>query len=248
MPSAATIFDRFALTYDQTWTNSPVGRLQRDAVWRNLGGLFKPGDHVLDLGCGTGEDSLWLMRRAVEVTAIDASPRMVQAARERGVNAQVMRIEDLRRMAMRFDGAISNFGPLNCLESFDEFRAALTRIIRPGGKVALCLIGRFCLWETLVYAAQGRFAKAARRWSGLHESPSVGFTVAYPSVKALRRAMGREFTLEKVMGIGIAVPPSFVRWIPRPVLKIFAAIDRRIERVPVVRGLSDHRLLIFSRR
>jgi ubiquinone/menaquinone biosynthesis C-methylase UbiE len=248
MPGASAIFDRFAPTYDESWTNTPVGRLQRDAVWRHIEGLFKPGDHVLDLGCGTGEDSLWLMRRAVAITAIDASPGMVQAARQRGVNAQVMRIEDLRRMATRFDGAISNFGPLNCLESFDEFRSALTRIVRPGGKVALCLIGRFCLWETLAYAAQGRFAKAGRRWSGRNQSPSMGFTVAYPSVRAMRRAMAREFTLEKVIGIGIAVPPSFVQWIPQPVLRSFAAIDRLIEGVPLIRGLSDHRLLIFSRR
>src|SRR5450759_5349228 len=40
---------------------------------------------VLDLGCGAGRHALYLQRRGVRVTAVDASPRIVELARARGV-------------------------------------------------------------------------------------------------------------------------------------------------------------------
>jgi len=77
---ASGCFDLLAADYDRTWTNSGAGRLQRDAVWRQIVRLFRAGDHVLDLGCGTGEDAAHLMRHGVRVRAMDASPEMVRLA------------------------------------------------------------------------------------------------------------------------------------------------------------------------
>ncbi len=51
---AGAAFDRIASRYDELWTCSPVGRLQREAVWRRLDKLFNDGNTLLDLGCGTG--------------------------------------------------------------------------------------------------------------------------------------------------------------------------------------------------
>src|SRR4051812_10690043 len=111
----AAAFDRLAASYDETWTDSAIGRAQRNAVWRHSGRVFTPGQRVLELGCGTGEDAARLQRSGVAVAAIDSSPAMVSMARRRGVDAAVGRIEDLRLVDGVFDGAISNFGPLNCV-------------------------------------------------------------------------------------------------------------------------------------
>ncbi len=40
---------------------------------------------VLDVGCGAGRHALYLQRRGLEVVGIDASPRIVELARARGV-------------------------------------------------------------------------------------------------------------------------------------------------------------------
>jgi hypothetical protein len=40
---AAGVFDALALRYDELWTHSTIGRLQRQAVWRRLDTLFRPG-------------------------------------------------------------------------------------------------------------------------------------------------------------------------------------------------------------
>ncbi len=47
--SVAEAFDQLASRYDETWTRSVVGRLQREAVWREIAPLFLPGERVLDL-------------------------------------------------------------------------------------------------------------------------------------------------------------------------------------------------------
>src|SRR5579864_4503367 len=114
---ASGSFDLLAAQYDSNWTNSGPGRPQRNAVWREMIPLFRPGDTVLDLGCGTGEDAERLELFDISVRGLDASPEMVRMARARGVNAEVRKIEDIREIDIVFDGVISNFGPLNCMEN-----------------------------------------------------------------------------------------------------------------------------------
>src|ERR1035438_1269767 len=120
--STAALFERLAPRYDELWTETAVGRAQRNAVWRGVDKLYGVGDCVLDIGCGTGEDAAHLRTRGVLVYGIDASWAMVERARARGVRAEVGQIEDLTRASsarldklkhVPLDGAISNFGALN---------------------------------------------------------------------------------------------------------------------------------------
>src|SRR5215208_5404891 len=108
-------FDRLAPKYDALWSDSPIGRSQRQAVWRRIDPLFSRGDRVLDLGCGTGVDAAHLMARGIHLYGVDASMEMVRLARVRGVTADVLPLEDLDALAGPYDGAISNFGVLNCV-------------------------------------------------------------------------------------------------------------------------------------
>ena len=121
--SVAAAFDRLAPVYDELWTTSAVGRLQREAVWREVDSLFQPGDRVLELGCGTGEDAVRLAGAGVHVHATDISPRMVDITSGRAadrITTEVLAIEDLARLAGRYDGAIANFGVLNCVSDLRE--------------------------------------------------------------------------------------------------------------------------------
>ncbi len=251
--SAITLayFDRLAESYDQSWTNSPVGRLQREAVWRELDHLIGPGDRVLDLGCGTGEDALHFHRFGAEVDAIDGSQQMVEAARRRGAPARLLRIEEIACLHGNYDAVLSNFGALNCIADLAVLREPLRELIRPGGILAICVLNRFCLWESGYYGLRAEFSKAARRWSGEIETSlleaSSGLRVFYPTVRKLRNAFAPGFRLIRDVGIGIAVPPSYITGLPSRVLDRLATWDKKIERSRLGRALGDHRLLIFTR-
>ena len=246
--SAGAAFDRIASRYDELWTRSPVGRLQRKAVWRRLDSLFEGADVLLDLGCGTGEDALHFMRNGISVRAIDASSEMVRIACRRGVDASVLGIEELNRVQGYFDGVISNFGAFNCLANPDAIRPVLARLIRPGGHLAVCILGRFCLWETAWHLLQGKPRKARRRWRCEQFSASLQIPVRFFSVRTLARAFRPEFTLREWRGIGTFVPPSYVRRLPLSLLQALGSLDRFVAHLPLLRALADHRLIILARK
>ncbi len=239
-------FDQLASNYDRLWTRSKVGRLQREAVWRRIEALFEPGQTVLDLGCGTGVDALRLMEAGLEVRAIDASPEMVRIARERGVDAEILPIEKCGLLNERFDAILSNFGALNCVEDLESLRQPLARLVRPGGYLAICVMGRFCLWETAWNLLHRQPGKAFRRWPKSAMS-SLGIRVFYPSKQDLERAFRPQFRLVNWCGIGWSVPPSYVTGLSGVVLQKLDAVDRHVAHWPVLRGLSDHRLFVFVR-
>jgi len=246
-PPAPPAFDRVAARYDELWTRTATGCAQRSLVWRNVDGLFHPGERVLDIGCGTGADAAHFSALGIAIHATDCSPAMVRAARQRGgFSASVMRAEEIAMIGEIYDGAISNFGALNCVGDLAAVAQALARVVRPGGRVALCTMGRFCAWETIYYASRFEFGKAFRRRRG-SASSSLGIAVQYPAVAALAAAFAPEFALHRWMGIGLLVPPSYVP-LPAPLVRLFGMLDRALARLPLLRALADHRLLILVRK
>jgi len=253
-------FDTMAADYDRQFTDSLIGRLMREAVWRQVDAKFREGDHVLEMNCGTGEDALHLARRGVQVLATDISTAMVEQVRTKTsisafgdlIEARRMAWEDLNDLmgaSVQFDGALSNFGGLNCVEDLREAARGLSRHIKLGGTVFLCIMGPRCPWEWGWYLGHGQAKKAFRRlrrggvaWRGI--------TIRYPSIRETERAFFPWFRLRRVTAIGALVPPSYVEgWAQRhPHLTTFLdRIERRFESHPFMTALADHYLLELER-
>ncbi len=84
------------------------------------------GQHVLDIGCGTGETAMLAAARGAKVTGVDLSQPMLEAARARGIAGAEFLEADMGeyRAAVPFDGALSRFG----IMFFDDPVAAFTNI------------------------------------------------------------------------------------------------------------------------
>jgi SAM-dependent methyltransferase len=96
----------------------------------------RPDERILDLGCGDGALSAVLAQRA-RVTAVDASPDQIAAARTRGLDAHVA---DGTRLAFaaEFDAVFSN-AALHWMRDPDAVIDGVWRALRPGGRfVAEC--------------------------------------------------------------------------------------------------------------
>lgn len=94
----------------------------------------RPGERVLDLGCGDGTLTLELAARGAAVVGVDSSPSMVEAARARGLDARLL---DARELAFEqaFDAVFSN-AALHWIPERDHDRvlAAVARALVPGGR------------------------------------------------------------------------------------------------------------------
>jgi SAM-dependent methyltransferase len=190
-------FQNIAPRYAALWSDTRRGRAQRAQVWREIDSLFHRGDGILDLGCGTGDDAVHLISRGVEVVGIDSAPGMVEIARTRGVDAKQMAIEDLDSLTGEFDGAISDFGALNCVANLGNVRAALARLVRPHGKLALCVMSRYC-WRNAFVSKDWRHL--FRRWSG--RTVWRGMDVYYRSSRSVARTFAPHFKWQRTVSIG----------------------------------------------
>lgn len=255
-------FDEIAAIYDEVFTHSLIGKAQRQSVWKEIDSIWNPGDHVLELNCGTGEDALHLAEKGITVTACDASWTMIEVATEKKlrraptvpVHFVTLPNEHIGKLSPNrlFDGVFSNFSGLNCVPDLSNVARQLAAIVRPGGELALVLSTRFSLWEFFWYSLRGEFAKATRRWNGHVASAISGkpVDVWYPRVPQIRRAFGPHFQFVRVSGIGVAVPPSYVEsWAQqhRQAFSALTGIDNWINHLPCLRVAGDHMLLRFRR-
>lgn len=222
----ADAFDAFAADYDRGFARTGPGRLLRDSVWRRLAPHLRSDMRALDLGCGTGEDALWLAASGCQVTASDASPAMLETtwrkALDGGLGDRIeTRLFDLNTphdIEGPFDLVLSDFGALNCVVDLAPLAGALRKIVAPGGLVAAVVMGRFCALETLWYGAHGR-STAWRRWSG-RTSADIGgkrIPIRYWQPGDLAHALGPGFQIEFVRPVGVFLPPS----------DLFPALERR---------------------
>lgn len=110
-----------------------AGADARDTVLEVLRSLR--ARRVLEVGCGWGELA---ERMAVElgcgVRAIDQSPRMVELARERGVDAHVGDVQDLGFDDAAFDAVVAAW-MLYHVPDLDRGLAECARVLRPGGSL-----------------------------------------------------------------------------------------------------------------
>jgi SAM-dependent methyltransferase len=262
-PAAAqSPFDAMAAGYDATFTRSLIGTRMRAAVQRRMDARFSPGDRILEISCGTGEDAAYLAGRGLTVLATDASQEMTHAARAkacaRGLSSRIevrtAAIETLDAAELTgdgglFDGALSNFGGLNCVDDRRAVAARLGQCVRPGGFALLCVMGPLCPWEWAWYLLRGNPRKAFRRLR-LGGSPWRGLTIQYPSIHRLRAEFEPRFHCRRVSAIGALLPPTFAEATARRYPGWVARLDaweRRIEAWPPIAHLADHYLIELER-
>jgi SAM-dependent methyltransferase len=184
-------FDAIAGEYDAHFTQRRLGRWLRAAVHRHLTDLARPGDRVLELGCGTGEDALWLARCGAHVVATDASAAMLAEAHCKAVASGVADLITFAQFDLSeigpadwegvetrawlparqqaeghpcYDAVLANFGVLNCLSNRRPLAAVLAQWVRPGGRVALVMMSPICPWEMAWYTMHGQICPAFRRF------------------------------------------------------------------------------------
>ncbi len=259
-------FDFQASKYTETILNNEISRWQRGVTVSSLLRIFASGETVLEIGCGTGVETLELSKRGINVVAVDISSSMLEhlhrLAAELGVKGVKTRrlssseIADLKSDKYAFpvggfDGAFSHFGAMNLESNPEEFSENLATILKPGALVSFALWNRYCLSELPLRALKLEMSQVAQRFGGLvrageHTKYSLD-TLTY-TPREFASHFSRFFDLVSYYALpALLIPPS--EYAPRlgGLLKL-ARIDQYLGHLPVLRDLGDNFVMTLKLR
>jgi SAM-dependent methyltransferase len=175
------------------------GQRPQDLVVRELQRLGPR--RILEVGCGRGELAERIERElGCDLAAVDQSARMVELARERGVDAVVGDVQALPFGDGAFDAAVAAWMLYHVLD-LDGAIAELARVLRPGG--ILCattnaaddfdelwrLVGRDPGGKLLTFRAENGAALLGAHFAAVRRQDVV-VGVTFPDGDAIRRYVG----------------------------------------------------------
>jgi SAM-dependent methyltransferase len=168
----------------------------------------RPGERVLDVGCGTGNVALVAARLGATVTGVDPATRLVEVARARAAEQSVevdFRVGDAVALPWddgAFDVVVSVFGVIFARPA-ERAAAELRRVTRPGGRIAytawlpvgpIAAVGRMA-GEALA-AATGTPAAPPPAW---HEPAVAGELLGLPVTAVERQLTFRQPSAEALL-------------------------------------------------
>ena len=201
------MFDTIAPRYDRF---TRVFSFGMDRRWKAelidwIQSAIGPESHVLDLACGTGDLAFAAAERAVRgsVAGVDASPKMIELARERAtreapnrnVRFQVGDMSLLQADTASVDAITAGYALRNAPQ-YEVAVREIARVLKPGGVLATLDFYRpeSMLWRSIFLA----YLETAGNWVGWlwHREPVVYGYIA-PSIEHFVSWQGFSATLER---------------------------------------------------
>lgn len=256
-------FDKAANNYDTTFTNSVIGKAQRELVYHHFAKILqqKQPKTILEINCGTGEDAVWLAQQHFQVTATDISEKMIAIAKSKNqfenLNFEVL---DCTKVAQKytsysFDLVFSNFGGLNCLSpnELQLFFENASQVLASKGELALVIMSKNTLWEQLYFIGKGKFSEAFRRKKECATANVDGqkITTYYYNPTDITRLALTQFNIKSKFPIGFFIPPSYLESFfkskPR-LLSILNQLEKRITTFSFLSKYADHYIIHLQKK
>ncbi len=149
-----------------------------EAAFGRLGAALsvRPGDRILDAGCGECAHALRFARRGVRVVGVDVSAAALARARTRLAGDGLSGAVELQRanlLALPFRDQsfrfVSCWGVLMHVPDLERALAELARVLAPGGRLALMENNRRSLhhlvWDRGVRAAKWALGRRLHEWT-----------------------------------------------------------------------------------
>ena len=138
-------YDDIADVYDQRYDHRERGRIYYDHIADAVLRKIHNKGHLLDIGCGTGLFMERYMREGTGRTAtgIDISPGMIKKAQERYPDlSYVVGNAELLPFESDSFNSISSLLAFSYLQSPEQSLLDCNRVLVPGGKLAVCTLGK----------------------------------------------------------------------------------------------------------
>ncbi len=257
-------FDSIAADYDRHILGNRINRLLRDRSLAFMRRTFPRTGRLMEVGCGSGTETVELLEDGHEILAVDISAKMLDAvqakARSRGLGERLRvakgRLGELGRFVAAegrasFAGVYSTYGALNCEPDLTAVPAPVADLLAADGQFVAGVFNRWCGFETGVYSLLGRTGRAFGRWGrpvGVEASRFCVDAFAY-SVPEFAGLFASRFRPTRVEGAPVLLPPSDLARYAEMFARRFdvlsrwdAALGRRFP----FRAFGDHFLMALA--
>ncbi|GMR25590.1 MAG: hypothetical protein BMS9Abin39_0899 [Ignavibacteria bacterium] len=263
-----TPFDKIAPVYDELFTNTAIGKLQRNIVRKYLDETLPANQRIsiLELNCGTGEDAVYFAKKGFDILATDVSDDMLKLTKEKisknglELNCSIIKI-DLTNLSdfnfeQKFDLVFSNFGGLNCVDnkSLKSLSEALPSILNDRGRIIFIIMPKFCLWESFYFLLILKFSNVFRRASikPLNVQLNGGnVRTFYYSPKEIANIFSNKFKVQYIKPVGFFIPPSFLNNFflkKKKLLRMLNTLENPISNISFLANFSDHFIIDMALR
>jgi ubiquinone/menaquinone biosynthesis C-methylase UbiE len=254
-------FDKAALKYDETFTHSEIGKMQRHLVYKQLSKQLDYVKNIFEINCGTGEDAIWLAKQNFNVIATDVSPKMIEVAKGKATpgnpNFETTDIKNIATVfaGQKFDLVFSNFGGLNCLSKHEveKFIWDVKTMLSENGKLVLVIMPKNTLWEQFYFLAKAQFSSIFRRKKELVFVDVDGEKVPtyYYNPKDIVNLAVNDFVLVDQKPIGFFVPPSYLESFfknKKGLLRFLNSLENGISNCSFLSKHADHYIITLQKR
>lgn len=256
-------FDIAANNYDQTFTNSAIGKAQRRFVYHHFSEILTAlqPKSVLEINCGTGEDAVWMAQQNHSVIATDISSKMIEIAKSKTrLDHLHFEVLDCNTISEKydtnsFDLLFSNFGGLNCLSASELhlFFKNASKILTENGEMVLVIMPKNTLWEQLYFLLKGKFSEVFRRKknNAIANVDGEKVTTYYFNPETISKLASEDFIIIKSYPIGFFVPPSYLESFFNNKTRLFSFLNRLEKRITTFSFLSkyaDHYLIHLKKK
>ncbi|NHN27446.1 class I SAM-dependent methyltransferase [Flavobacterium jejuense] len=254
-------FDIAAQNYDQSFTNTKIGKSQRNSVYKMLSKHLNTCTDILEINCGTGEDAIWLAQRNFNVLATDISENMIAIGKSKNHYQNLTFNQlDLTLLANReslgtFDLVFSNFGGLNCLpkNELQNFFTNIPNHLNEKGKLALVIMPKNTIWEQCYFLLKGKLSKVFRRRKEVAIANVDGENVAtyYYNPKDIVNLAKINFNFIESKPIGFFIPPSYLEPFFQNKIRLFKILnylENKIKNKSFLSKYADHYIIILQKK
>ncbi len=221
--NAESAFTTQSVIFDDLYAGNTIIKYKRERVRNHVLHLLAPGNSILELNSGTGDDALFFARKGFKVHATDISSGMQNELKkkvalnkmEEHISTETCSYTMLHQLKNKgpYNHILSNFAGLNCTNELDIVLASFADLLKPNGTVTLVILPKFCLWETLLIF-KGKFKTAFRRFFSSNGSKAhiegVYFKCWYYNPSYIIKRLKNQFDIIDIEGLCTIVPPSYI--------------------------------------
>ncbi len=258
-----TPFDKIAPAYDELFTNTAIGKMQRNIICKYLDESLSTNQqlNILELNCGTGEDAVYFAKKGFSVVATDVSDEMLKITEDKINNFSLSNYITINKIDLtnpsdfnfgqKFDLVFSNFGGLNCVDkkSLNNLRTVISKLLNEKGRIIFVIMPKFSLWESFYFLMKIKIDKVFRRASTkpLNVNLNGGnVQTFYYSPKEIANIFSNKFKVMNIKPVGFFIPPSFLNNFflkKKKTLRMLDTFEKPVSKISFLAKFSDHFLI-----